>query len=986
VSGTYHLYNMTDLEPGHHACFIYGTGDEHRAVMTQYLKLGLERGEQVLYIADAHTPGNILKYLQDNGLDVEPNLSSGQLSIISAAEVCFRDGSFDYQRIIDVLWSERGRALAAGYTALRVTIEMTWLLREQKGAKELVEYESRLNRFFPAKKGFGNCVAVCQFDRRRFQAEQLLDALSTHPLAIIGREIHDNFYYLIPEKASEHEQSAALLRHNLEKLEERRRAEAQLRGDEARYRGIYEQSPIGIALYDSGGKLVVANKACLKIFGVNEAADVGGFNLFNNLDMARNVKEKLGDSSSVRIETTFDFSRVNFLKLVDTSKSGLVHLDVTVTDLGRGEKSFKGLYLVHLQDVTKRKQAEKMLQKSEDRFRSVIEAASDAIISCDSSDNIISWNSSAEAMFYYSSDVMIGRPFTSIIAAPYRKTLNGRVKKLLSNPGPQEVDKPVELAGLRKNGAEFPVEVSLARWRAGSGLFFTAVVRDITERRRAEGELRINKGAMDCSINAIAMVDLKGDITYVNRSFLRMWGYESHEEILGKEATRFWQSPANATRTIISITGKGWVGELLARKKDGSTFSVQLSSSIVTDETGSKVCVLASFVKIDESRKPDSDLDDIRERYRALTEYSTDLIFMVNGNGRFLYANQASAGYFLSETGDLAGRNLAEVLQDAEANEMLKNIKRVLGQDEAMKAYGNFSRGRLTGYFSTTLAPVRNESGEAVAVLAVAHDISDFKEKETKLQELYRQERELRKKIDLETRQRAEFTRALVHEIKNRLTPVLASSDLLASEMEDEPWLSLARNVSRGAANLNERIEELLDLARGETGLLELRTAKISIADLLRDVARETIPATSDRMQQLILSLPDTLPPVHADESRIRQVVMNLVGNACKFTPAGGVITLTAREEEENVVVEVHDTGTGLSGEVQRRLFQPYHRIDADREYLSGLGLGLALSRKLVEMHGGSIWVENGRRKGNVFGFSIPLGKGNKNNTLLRGT
>jgi signal transduction histidine kinase len=119
--------------------------------------------------------------------------------------------------------------------------------------------------------------------------------------------------------------------------------------------------------------------------------------------------------------------------------------------------------------------------------------------------------------------------------------------------------------------------------------------------------------------------------------------------------------------------------------------------------------------------------------------------------------------------------------------------------------------------------------------------------------------------------------------------------------------------------------------------------------------------------------LPSSNPVVSADRDRLRQIIQNLLNNALKFTPAGGEIIFRAREEGDNLVVEVQDTGPGISKEDQKRLFDPYYRRVEDRERLSGLGLGLALAKTLVELHGGQIWVKSKKGQGSTFGFSLPL-------------
>jgi signal transduction histidine kinase len=201
----------------------------------------------------------------------------------------------------------------------------------------------------------------------------------------------------------------------------------------------------------------------------------------------------------------------------------------------------------------------------------------------------------------------------------------------------------------------------------------------------------------------------------------------------------------------------------------------------------------------------------------------------------------------------------------------------------------------------------------------------------------------------------------------------MSSSDLLVSELKEEPWHSVAQNIQRGAINLNKRIGELLDLARGEIGMLRLNPKRVDLLRLLQHVGSEMSAVAMDNGQTLKVELPPSLPMLWADEYRVLQIVQNLVINATKFTPEGGIITLRAREQNGALVIEVQDTGRGIPEEEQRRLFRPYYRQLSDREHLSGLGLGLALCKNLVQLHGGRIWVQSEEGKGATFSFSIPI-------------
>ena len=259
------------------------------------------------------------------------------------------------------------------------------------------------------------------------------------------------------------------------------------------------------------------------------------------------------------------------------------------------------------------------------------------------------------------------------------------------------------------------------------------------------------------------------------------------------------------------------------------------------------------------------------------------------------------------------------------------------------------------------------------AILGHAMDITEQEMAEEKLEEAYEKERRLRQELQIEVQRRVEFTRALVHELKTPLTPIMSSSDLLVSGLKEEPWLSVAQNIQRGAINLNKRIGELLDLARGEIGMLKLNPKRVDFLKLLQHVASEMSVLASSNGQKLQVELPDSLPLPWADEDRLRQITQNLLVNATKFTPEGGTITLRAKEQNGSLIVEVQDTGYGISDEEQRRLFRPYHRQVGEREHLSGLGLGLALCKNLVQLHGGRIWVKSEEGKGATFSFSIPI-------------
>lgn len=262
------------------------------------------------------------------------------------------------------------------------------------------------------------------------------------------------------------------------------------------------------------------------------------------------------------------------------------------------------------------------------------------------------------------------------------------------------------------------------------------------------------------------------------------------------------------------------------------------------------------------------------------------------------------------------------------------------------------------------------------ATLGHIMDITDRIRAEEKLRRLYEKEKKLRSDLEDEVNKRIKFTHALVHELKTPLTPVLLSSELLVEQLHEEPLASVARNILRGAKRLNNRTNELLDLARVEIGSLRLQPRNVDTGSVLNHIADDVAVMINKKHQILERRIQDGLPAMFVDAGRLSQVVMNLLVNGMKFTPEGGTITLSARAEADSLLVEVSDNGPGISKNDLGQIFRPYQTGRNDREGLGGLGLGLSLCKQLVELQGGRIWVRSQVGKGSTFSFTIPMNTG----------
>jgi two-component system, sensor histidine kinase len=224
-----------------------------------------------------------------------------------------------------------------------------------------------------------------------------------------------------------------------------------------------------------------------------------------------------------------------------------------------------------------------------------------------------------------------------------------------------------------------------------------------------------------------------------------------------------------------------------------------------------------------------------------------------------------------------------------------------------------------------------------------------------------------------EINRRIEFTGMVAHELKNSLTSLMASSELLSQQLHDKPGGTLAVNIYRSTKQMYNRVREMLDMAKIEMGLLRIKPMPVQPREILEKLLEDIKPLALSRRQSVKLELPRSLPAIWADSDRLWQIVANLLDNGSKFMSEGGTITIGAVEQAPYLMVFVRDTGRGMSQEKVSRLFAQDYRFEDDEQPSSGLGLGLVLCKNLVEAHGGRIWVESKEGEGSTFYFTIPL-------------
>ncbi len=337
-----------------------------------------------------------------------------------------------------------------------------------------------------------------------------------------------------------------------------------------------------------------------------------------------------------------------------------------------------------------------------------------------------------------------------------------------------------------------------------------------------------------------------------------------------------------------------------------------------------------------------------REILMAALNSIGDAVVAVDADSNIVFANTAARRTFGASGTPLVGNPFVWMLPDEQVVEALR-----ASRDEQVRAARSIERpGKL--YFQVTTAPIM-EAGEWRA-LAVFHDITQVRRVETV---------------------RRDFVANVSHELRTPLAAVKAVIETLESGALDEP--EVARDfLGRADAEVDRlvrMVEELLELSRIESGDVPYEELPVDMATVLRDAVGRLRPQAEKQGLELATEIVGELPAVKGDREHLERVVVNLVQNAIKFTPAGGKVDVTARAKAGGVEVTVSDTGAGIFPEDIGRVFERFYKADRARES-GGTGLGLAVAKHTVEAHGGTIEVRSEPGKGAAFTFTLPPSRG----------
>jgi two-component system CheB/CheR fusion protein len=646
-------------------------------------------------------------------------------------------------------------------------------------------------------------------------------------------------------------------------------------------------------------------------------------------------------------------------------------------------------------------------------YRGILENALDCIITIDSTGHVLEFNPAAERTFGFTQQEAIGKELAELII-PVRmreQHRRGLALYLKTGEGPV-IGKRIEITGVRKDGSEILVELAITAIKIDSAPIFTAYLRDITERKRDE-EARAHLAAIVASSDdAVVSKDLNGIIKSWNAGAERLFGY-STEEAVNKPVTII--IPAERYHEEQQILDRIHSGERIEhfdtvrRRKDGSLVNVSITVSPIKRPDGrvigaSKIARdISERVRSDRRRLAQYTVASLLAGSWTLEEAAPAILQTIASIGDWVYCGLWVYDETIArlrcrtfwEAGSDSLRKFGEVSQAVqfqmgeglpgrvwESNEPAwvsdvltdTNFPRLPAAREA-KLHGGFAFPLFAGkavngvieLFSHSIA--ESDPDLLQLVTALGSQAGLFVERR-------RIERELeRAKENAEAASAAKdrFLATLSHELRTPLNPVLLWADDVLRHSKVPPEIAEGlRMVCRNVELEARLIDDLLDLTRIARGKLQLQLQDADVHQLLHH-AIEIVRADVDcRHLQLSIVTDAKLHKVNVDPPRLQQVLWNILRNACKFTSEHGVISVrTYNPSPRSISIAITDNGIGIEPRFLKKIFEAFEQLETRRE---GLGLGLAISKALIEMHGGTITAQSeGTGKGATFTVTLPL-------------
>ncbi|WP_168355790.1 PAS domain S-box protein [Sphingomonas gei] len=620
-------------------------------------------------------------------------------------------------------------------------------------------------------------------------------------------------------------------------------------------------------------------------------------------------------------------------------------------------------------DLGERIALEASLRASEQRLAGIIGNAHQAIVTMTEDGIITCWNRQAELTFGWSEAEAIGCDLAELIVPPELRAMHrSALRRFVETGEGTLIGRRIEVQALHRSGNRIPVELAINAARLQHGWEFTALLHDISERRKQTEQF---ENAFNHAPIGMALVALDGGFMRVNEAFGGIVGYSSEEiETLDFQVlTHPADLEADLAQLADLISGKITSYKLDKRylHKSGRFVRVRLSVSMVQAEDGSAPHFIAQVEDLTSEFEAEN-------RYRLMARNSTDMITTTDLEGRITFISPSCEKIVGLNPADLLGKPALDFVHPEDLAAVRREYRTLIKSGAAEPVRWRSQR-RDGGWvwLESSIGILHDAQDEGMTgFIDVVRDVTDRKQREDALAAATL-------KAEEAVRSKSDFVANVSHELRTPLNSVIGFSRLLdeAPELTDETRRRVRLIHSAGQA-LRGVIDNVLDFSKLEAAALELNCAPFDLHDFIRQTVALMGPQAAAKDIELRALLGSDVPAwVLADDMRLRQVILNLLSNAVKFTQEGTVtltVWATGKGEDARLRVEVRDTGAGISAERAETLFNRFVQAGpAIALHYGGTGLGLAISRQLIELMHGTIGVTSKVGEGSTFWFEVPL-------------
>lgn len=746
-----------------------------------------------------------------------------------------------------------------------------------------------------------------------------------------------------------------------EKVEERT---AELQETEEKNRLILESAGEGILGVDLQGNTTFINTSATRILGYSQDEILG--KSIHDL-----IHSKFPDGSNYPIEdcpmyetyTQYSPNHVDteVLWKKDGSSFPVDYVSKPITKDGNCVGA-----VITFSDITERKEAEGRLLLS----RYALDHAGDSILWIDVNSGKFKYvNEKSRTTLGYSQEELLELHVFDI-----DPNITKESWKQLSDKIIKEGNLNFESSNKRKGGELFPIEITASYIKFGEVEHIIAFTRDISERKKNEEETQTLLTAVEHNPAMVSIVSPDGVCNYVNPEYSRVTRYTA-EEVVGKQHTIIKNGAISPDLfeeiRELAGNGKSWRGELESKTKKEDSFWCSISISGVLDSKDK----LIHLVLIEEDITERKLAEEKSLKLLAAVEKSPVMVSIATPEGIVDYVNPEYSTVTGFSTKEVIGKahSLLKtgVLSKSKYDEIFKylqNQKNWSGELESRKKDGS------TFWSSLSLAGVHDKAGGLTHIVIIEEDITERKGFEFKLANA-------KEIAEDATKAKSEFLATMSHEIRTPMNAIIGLSQLaLATDLDPKQGDYVKKINSSGHALLGI-INDILDFSKIEAGKLNFENIDFDLEQVFEDHANVVTYKAHEKGLEFILGIGKNVPlSIIGDPLRLRQVLVNLVNNAIKFTHKGEISVLAnfVEETEDTVVLEfsVNDTGIGIDAQNLNKLFKSFSQADASttRKY-GGTGLGLAICKGIVEGQNGKIWVKSTEGKGSSFCFTLPFSK-----------